>query len=133
MPSVKILLWNINSMRDFIIKCFLIQQLYSNNIDIALINETMLNKSDKLYISGYKIYLRDTITRKCVAILVSNALYKTMSDEEGRFIQIKLKESKNEITISTAYGEPEKDHLIDILPDNIINTEIFAGDLNEIE
>ena len=109
-------------MRDFIIKCFLIQQLYSNNIDIALINETMLNKNDKLYIRGYKIYLTDTVTRKCVAILVSNALYKTMSDEEGRFIQIKLKDSKKEITISTAYVEPEKDHLIDILPYIIINS-----------
>ena len=61
--SVKILIWNINSMRDFTIKCFLIQQLYNNNIDIALINETMLNKSDKLYIRGYKIYRADAATR----------------------------------------------------------------------
>ena len=107
--------------------------LYSNNIDIALINETMLNKSDKLFIRGYNIYLRDAVTRKGFAILVSNALccesYKTMSDDEGRFIQIKLKYSLNEITIE----EPEKDQLIDILPENIINSYIFAGDLNEMK
>ena len=124
-------------MRDFTIKSFLIQQMYNNNIDIALINETMLNKSDKLYIKGYKVYRADAKTRKGVAILISNRIccdsYKTMSDDEGRFIQVKLKDSRNEITIATAYVEPEKEHIIDILPENIINSEIFAGDLNRMK
>ena len=43
-------------MRDFTIQSFLIKQMCSNSIDLALINETMLNKSDKLYIKGYKVY-----------------------------------------------------------------------------
>ena len=135
--SIKILLWNINSMRDFTIKSFLIQQMYNNNIDIALINETMLNKSDKIYIKGYKVYRVYAKTRKGVTILISNRIccdsYKTMSDDEGRFIQVKLKDSRNEITIATAYVEPEKEHIIDILPENIINSEIFAGDLNKMK
>ena len=76
------------------------------------LKETMLNKNNKLYIRA-----------------LCCESYKTMSDDEGRFIQIKLKYSLNEITIE----EPEKDYLIDILPENIINSYIFAGDLNEMK
>jgi len=46
----------------------------------------MLNKSDKVYIRGCKIYGEYIVTKKAVAILVSNALYcesyKKMSDYE---------------------------------------------------
>ena len=37
-----ILLWNVNSLREFTKRSYLIQQLYENSIDIALLNETML-------------------------------------------------------------------------------------------
>ena len=49
-----------------------------------------------------------------MAILISNIIccdrYKTMSDDEGRFIQVKLKDSRNEITRAIAYIEPEIEH-----------------------
>ena len=131
-----ILLWNVNSIRDFTKRSYLIQQLYENNIDIALLNETMLTQSNSFYIKGYKIYRADAKFRKGVAILISKSLkcgsYKTIEDEDGRFLQIKLKNEQVETTISTAYVEPERDKIVDILPENITKSELFGGDLNNL-
>ena len=42
---------------------------------------------------------------------------------------MKIKHEENEMTIS----EPERDHIIDVLSENIIKTEIFLGDLNKLK
>ncbi len=57
---------------------------------------------------------------------------KTIEDEVGRFLQIKLKNEQIETTISTAYVEPERDKIFDILPENIIKSELFGEDLNNL-
>ena len=51
--EVKILIWNVNSIRDFTVKSFFIQTLYENNIDIAMLQETMLKQDDKFYIKKF--------------------------------------------------------------------------------
>ena len=131
----KIMLWNINSLRDFIIRSYLVQQLFENQIDIALLNETMLTEKNSVFIKGYKIFRSDGKGRKGVAILINKSLkcdsYKTIQDEEGRYIQIKFKENDNEITISTAYVEPDSSHNPDILPEFIFQSNIYGGDLNK--
>ena len=126
----EIMLWNINSLRDFTIKNYLIQQLYEN-IDIAILNETMLTHNHKLYIKNFRIYRADANFRKGVAILISNLLdcdaYKIIEDNEGRYLQIKLKNNYNEINISTGYVKSELEKRNDIIPENILNSEIFQG------
>ena len=59
--------------------------MYNNNIDIEWINEKMINKKAKFDIRGYKIYWVDAKTRKGLAI------YITISNDVGRFIEIKLR------------------------------------------
>ena len=59
--------------------------MYNNNIDIEWINEKMINKNAKLDIRGYKIYRVDAKTRKGLDI------YITISNNVGRFIEIKLR------------------------------------------
>ena len=133
----KILLWNINSLRDFTKRSYLVQQLYENQIDIALLNETMLTNDNSVFIKGYKIFRSDGKGRKGVAILVNKILkcdsFKISADEEGRHIQIKLKQYDNEITIATAYVEPDSCHISDILPHYLTQADIFAGDLNKMQ
>ena len=133
----KILLWNINSLRDFTKRSYLVQQLYENQIDIALLNETMLTNDNSVFIKGYKIFRSDGKGRKGVAILVNKTLkcdsFKITTDEEGRHIQIKLKQYDNEITIATAYVEPDSCHISDILPHYVMQADIFAGDLNKMQ
>ena len=65
----------------------------------------MLIQKDKLYLTGFKIYKADnTVRRKGVIILISDQLdclaYKTIFDNEnGRFLQVKLKSTKDDGTI----------------------------------
>ena len=118
------MLWNINSLRDLTIRNYLVQQLFEKQIDIALLNETMLTEKNSVFIRGYKIFRSDGKGRKGVAILINKSLkcdsYKTIQDEEGLYIQIKLKEKDNEITILTAYVEPDSSHNPEILPEFIL-------------
>ena len=72
---INIMIWNCDSLSNYTKRAFLIQQLYTNNIQICLLQETMLKKSDKLYMKGFKIYRADNSERrKGVAILISNEL-----------------------------------------------------------
>ena len=72
--DAKILIWNVDSIRDFTIKSFFIQILYENSIDIAMLQETMLTKEDKFFIKGYRIYRANAKSRKGVEIIVSNQI-----------------------------------------------------------
>ena len=88
--KVKIMIWNSNSIRDFTIKSFFIQQIYENKIDIALIQETMLKENDAFYIKNYRIFRANSKFRRGVAIIISKQLdcdaYKIIEDTEGRYL-----------------------------------------------
>ncbi len=57
----------------------------------------------------------------------------TFKDDRGRFIKVKLKTPDDEyITISNIYIEPDmKDH-IEIIPQEILQADIIAGQLNKM-
>ena len=87
--NISIMVWNWNSLKNYTKRTFLIEQLLINNIQIALIQETMLNEYHKMYIKVYKIYRSNFIdNRKGVAILISNELdcnsYEINSSTIGR-------------------------------------------------
>ena len=68
-------------------KLFLIETMIVNKIHIALIQETMLNDKDKMYIKGYLIYRSNSEFRRGTAIMVSNMInaqtYIIMKSLEG--------------------------------------------------
>ena len=89
--KINILVWNIQSIRNYTKKQFLIQLLFENDIHMALIQEKFLGQDYKLYIKGFKIFRSDGIShRKGVAILVSNTLicdkYIIYRDEHGKIL-----------------------------------------------
>ena len=76
-------------MKNYTKRTLLIEQLLINNIQIALIQETMLNEYHKMYIKVYKINRSNFIdNRKGVAILIRNELdyksYEINSSTTGR-------------------------------------------------
>jgi len=137
--KINILIWNIQSIRNYTKKIFLTQLLYDKDIHIALIQETFLIQDEKLYIKGYLIFRSDgTNHRKGVLVLISTALicdkYTIYKDKSGRFIKIKLKTQENkQITISNIYTEPDMKNHIEIIPEEILQADIIAGDLNNME
>ena len=138
--KINIMQWNCNSLGSYAKRGFLIEQLYSQNIQICFLQETMLLKKDKLFISGYKAYRADAeIRRKGTIILISDELdclaYKTIQDEEnGRYLQIKLKATNKpgEIIFNNIYLEPNN-HDKNIIPQEIWDSEHIIGDLNKLE
>ena len=140
--KVNILLWNLRSINPQNQSSkigYLIQTLYEQNIQIALLQETMLSEDNKIYIKGFKIYRADAPTnRRGVAILISNQLkcesYIIIKDPLGRYIQVKLRDkgSNQETLIATAYVEPDQDSNPQIIPKDIWESTIFAGDLNKM-
>ena len=71
-------------------------------------------------------------------ILASNQLaaqtYRTYKDNDGRYIQIKIKQRENNyIEIGTGYLEPSKENNLELLPEALENINIFAGDLNKAQ
>jgi len=119
-------------------KKYLTQTLYTKDIHIALIQETMLKDEDKWFIKGYKIYRSNaTEHRKGVAILVSTELlcqtYIVYKDNIGRFLKIKIKsDNGKEYTIACAYAEPTMEHHPEIVPNEIKEADIIGGDFNQM-
>jgi hypothetical protein len=102
----------------------------------------MWTNAKNIYIKGYKIFRSDNIStsRKGVAILVSKELnveaYKIREDSyTGRYVLIKLKclNNQNTITIASAYLEPDQEKNIDLIPQDVRDADIFAGDLNDAQ
>ena len=95
----KVMIWNADSIANYTKRSFFIEQLYTlytNNIQICLLQETILKKEDKFYIKGFKIYRADNEERrKGVSNLISNQL-KSLNqtilkdDINGRYIQVKI-------------------------------------------
>ena len=133
------MIWNVKSIGNFTKKKYLTQTLYTKDIHIALIQETMLKDEDKWYIKGYKIYRSNaTEHRKGVAILVSTELlcqtYIVYKDNIGRFLKIKIKsDNGKEYTIACAYVEPTMEHHPEIVPNEIKEADIIGGDFKDQE
>ena len=112
--NLKIIIFNCRSIRDYFKRIFLLDVLRSNDIDIALLQETFLIEQDKLYIDSYKIYRADNqIRRKGVAILINTKIdvesTKLASDPNGRYVKVRIKNRTNIqcTTIAIIYLEPE--------------------------
>ena len=136
--TLKTLIFNCRSIRDYYKKIMLIDILRSNEIDIALLQETFLIEEDKFYIEGYKIYRADNqIRRKGVAILINTKLdvecIKLATDPNGRYIKVRMKnrENGNSTTISSIYIEPEGT-ILDI-NEVALESDIIGGDLNKAD
>ena len=136
------MVWNLRSLNphgQIYKRGYLIQTLYEENIQIALLQETMLQEKHKLFIKGFKIYRADSqINRRGVAILISNQLdcksYSIIKNPFGRFLQVKLRneQQNQEIIISTTYVEPNEENNLTIIPQQIWDSPILAGDLNKM-
>ena len=110
----------------------------SNKIDICCINETWLLDTHSLYIRGFKIYRANAgIKRRGCAILISSRLNSQAQpirkDPEGRYLKLKLKanDNSNSFTIATIYLEPDKEHHPEVIPQDIFESDIILGDLNQ--
>ena len=113
--------------------------LYEENIQIALLQETMFQEKNKLFIKGFKIYRADSpINRRGVAILIQNQLdcksYSIIKNPFGRYLQVKLRNEQHnqELTISTAYVEPNEEDNPAIIPQQIWDSPTFIGDINNM-
>ena len=54
--EINIMLWNCDSLGSYTKRSLLIEQLNTHDIQVALLQETMFIKKDKLFIKGYKTY-----------------------------------------------------------------------------
>ena len=88
----------------------------------------MLTKDYKFYIKNYKIYRSNSVTKKRISRIISNTLdcdsYKTIEDLNGRYLQLKMKNEEREIFLGVAYIEPSEENNLNILPKNIIESNI---------
>ena len=106
---------------------------------MALIQETMLIKKNKLFIKGYKTYRAEgNLRRKGVLTLISEQMdcitFKTiMNEENGRFLQTNLKDNKGtgEIILSNGYLESDNQNK-EVIPIEIWESEHIVGDLNQL-
>ena len=86
--KLRILVWNVRSIKDWTKKKFLSSLLQNHEIDIAFIQETFLSPTDKWFIRGYRIIRSDNFSRrKGSAILINEQLNvsvrRLLSDQEG--------------------------------------------------
>ena len=126
---------------DYTKRSFLLEQLYTNNIQLCLLQETMLKRSDKMYMKGYRIYRADNSERrKGVAILVSDEL-KSLNqitekdDTNGRYIQLKITADDNShevFLLNNIYIEPDQENNEEIIPESFWQSKHIAGDLNKM-
>ena len=139
--QVNVRIWNCDSISSYTKRSFLLEQLYTNNIQLCLLQETMLKQSYKMYTKGFKIYKADNSERrKGVAILVSDEL-KSLNqitekdDSNGRYIQIKITaddESQEAIELNNIYIEPDQENNKEIIPQSIWQSDHIAGDMNKM-
>ena len=133
--KIKLLCWNIRSIKDYAKKVLLSSVLVDNNIDIAFIQETFLKREDKWGIKGYSIKRANSNFRKGVAIIISENLkckkqVIEVDNDNGRYIKVKLfdKMTNKQITISSIYLEPNGSA---ITLGSSLDSEIIMGDFND--
>lgn len=105
--NLKILYWNAQSIREKSVETF--DYLCTNNIDIALFQETWLKPNHSLYHHKYKIYRYDRLDRTGggVAIAINNNikhnLKPTLNTEIIEYLEIEVETETTPIAIITAY------------------------------
>ena len=131
--KIKVLCWNIRSIKDYAKKVLLSTIIIENDIDIAFIQETFLK--DKWGIKGYSIKRVNSKHRKGIAIILSENLkckkqVIEVDNDNGRYIKVKLQDniSKEEIILSSIYLEP-KGSIITL--GSALESEIIMGDFND--
>ena len=137
--SLKAIIINIRSIRDFKKKILLVSLLRKNEIDIAFLQETFLTEDSGLYINGYKIDRADGMThRKGVPILINKDLdiqaMKVASDAYGRFVKIRIKDNitGDKLSLASVYIEPVRENEYEtLIPVTIRESNIITGDLND--
>ena len=75
-----------------------------------------------------KYIVTNAIIRKGVSIIISN----TLACLNERYLQAKMKNEESEIFLGVAYVEASEENNLNILPKNIIESNIFSGDLNKM-
>lgn len=139
--NVTILLWNCRgiSQKDYIKKSFLTNILHLHNIDIAILNETFLSKTEKFYIQNFKIFRSENEEnrRKGVMIIVSknikaNATVTNTDLRNGRYLKVQLIDTttRKVDSIATYYMEPTFNEIPRL---EILESDIFGGDLNNFK
>ena len=97
--------------------------------------EHWLLEEHNLYIKGFKTYkTRNREKRKGCVILISRninvSVIQKLNDTMGRYIQLSLKTPKSNkaIILACTYLEPDGD--INIFPEEIMKSDIIAGEMN---
>ena len=128
----------IHFVNDFCKKIFIVDIVSNNNPDIIILTETFLLDEANLFIKNYKTYkTRNIVKRKGVAILLHKNLIisevKLNNDINGRYIKLSIKTPgfNETYTISGLYSEPKGDK--SNIPKDIFESEIIAGDLNDLD
>ena len=97
----------------------------------------LLKPSEKLYISGYKIYRSDAQYRKGVLTLIKTSLNvkcaKVETDTNGRYLKIRMIDltSNKQTTLSNLYLEPTFNSYSNNLPESLFKADIVIGDCND--
>ena len=132
------MIWNTRSLNDISKKIYLVDIISNNNPDIIILTETFLLDEANLFIKKYKTYkTRNILKRNGVAILIHKNLLVSVlqlnNDVNGRFIKLSIKTPglNESYTISGVYLEPKGDKKN--IPEEIFDSNIIAGDLNEFK
>ena len=131
----KIMIWNCRSLNQPSKKAFITDLIHQTSSEIIFIMEHWLLEEDNLYVKGFKTYkTRNREKRKGCAILISRningSVIQKLNDTMGRYIQLSLKTPKSNkaITLACTYLEPGGD--IIKFPEEIMKSDIIAGDMN---
>jgi len=136
--EIKLLNWNANGLSKNTEE--LEELIVKRNIDIALINETHLNKTKTITLPGMITYRSDRLSRKAsggTAIFIkkninhSQIKLPTLQELEATAIDINLRNG-NTIRLVAAYKKPRnnlrEEDILKVLDDN--TPSLLAGDLN---
>jgi exonuclease III len=134
--QLKILQWNINGITEK--KEELRHTLNSHQIDVALIQETLLKPNKSLYIPGYTQYRNDRVNSRGggVLLLVKSSLQSTQIPSQRtsnlEVVGAKIRSKTGDIHLWSAYRPPKPpkktdfDHLTSLLT----GRTIVSGDFN---
>ena len=132
------MIWNTRSLSSYIKKTFLTDIIRNEKLEIVLLQETFLLDKENFYIKDYKTYKkRNHYKRKgCCILLNKNILASIITlknNTEGRYIKIstKSKDIDTPVNISSIYLEADGN--LNNIPEEIFDSDIIAGDLNQAE
>ena len=138
LAEIKVMIWNARSLSSSTKKCFLIDIVRNESPYIVIISETFLLDSDSPFVKGYRTYkTKNNIRRKGTCILVSKNILASIivlkNNINGRYIQISLKAPDNQIPTTIAFIYLEPNGNMNEIPNEIMESNIIGGDLNNNE